>query len=45
MTVDLHIHSDVSDGTVPPREVVRRAAAAGLTAIALADHDDLGHHE
>jgi len=36
---DLHLHSHYSDGTFPPAEVVRRAAAAGLAAIALTDHD------
>jgi 3',5'-nucleoside bisphosphate phosphatase len=36
---DLHSHSSASDGTRPPDEVVRRAAAAGLDAIALTDHD------
>lgn len=39
--VDLHMHSTASDGAHPPEEVVRRAAAAGLTAIALTDHDTL----
>lgn len=39
MRLDLHIHSTTSDGTVPPGEVVRRAAAGGLDVIALADHD------
>lgn len=37
--VDLHLHSDASDGTLPPAEVVRRAAAVGLAGIALTDHD------
>ena len=37
--VDLHCHSTASDGTRPPAEVVREAAAAGLSAIALTDHD------
>lgn len=37
--VDLHLHSTASDGTVPPAEVVRRAAAEGLEGIALTDHD------
>ncbi|MGH7539477.1 MAG: PHP domain-containing protein, partial [Gemmatimonadota bacterium] len=37
--VDLHVHSDASDGTVTPGEVVRRAIEAGLHAIALTDHD------
>jgi 3',5'-nucleoside bisphosphate phosphatase len=36
---DLHSHSSVSDGTRSPAEVMRRAAAAGLDAIALTDHD------
>ncbi len=39
--VDLHLHSDASDGTVPPREVVRQAAAAGVSGISLTDHDTL----
>ena len=39
MRADLHSHSSASDGTRPPAEVIRRAAAAGLDAIALTDHD------
>lgn len=37
--IDLHVHSSVSDGSLPPEDVVRLAADAGLTAIALTDHD------
>ena len=37
--VDLHVHSTFSDGTATPREIVQMAAAAGLSAIALTDHD------
>jgi 3',5'-nucleoside bisphosphate phosphatase len=37
--VDLHTHSRVSDGTESPAEVVEQAVAAGLSAIALTDHD------
>jgi predicted metal-dependent phosphoesterase TrpH len=37
--VDLHVHSTASDGTASPRAVVQRAAAVGLSAIALTDHD------
>ena len=37
--VDLHCHSTASDGTLPPREVVRLAKQANLSAIALTDHD------
>ena len=36
---DMHCHSSASDGTRPPAEVVTRAAAAGLSALALTDHD------
>ncbi len=41
MAVDLHTHSSASDGTDSPAQLVRRAAAAGLVAIALTDHDTL----
>jgi predicted metal-dependent phosphoesterase TrpH len=37
--IDLHAHSDVSDGTVPPADLVREAGAAGLDVLALTDHD------
>ena len=37
--VDLHCHSTASDGTLPPREVVRLAKQSNLTALALTDHD------
>ena len=39
MRIDLHTHTDRSDGTVPPRELVREAAAAGLDVLGLTDHD------
>lgn len=39
MRIDLHAHSDASDGTQPPAEVVAAAAAAGLDVLALTDHD------
>ena len=37
--VDLHVHSSESDGTLTPEEVVFAAKEAGLSAIALTDHD------
>ena len=37
--IDLHVHSTASDGTCSPAEVVALAAKAGLSAIALTDHD------
>jgi predicted metal-dependent phosphoesterase TrpH len=38
---DLHCHSTISDGTLAPAEIVRRAAANGVTVLALTDHDEL----
>jgi 3',5'-nucleoside bisphosphate phosphatase len=37
--IDLHVHSNASDGTDPPAVVVRRAARANLDVMALTDHD------
>ncbi len=37
--IDLHTHSLKSDGSMTPAEVVREAKRAGLSAIALSDHD------
>lgn len=39
--VDLHMHSTASDGSVAPALLVQTAAAAGLSAIALTDHDTI----
>jgi 3',5'-nucleoside bisphosphate phosphatase len=39
--IDLHTHSTASDGTFPPREVVRLAQERGLKALALTDHDTI----
>jgi 3',5'-nucleoside bisphosphate phosphatase len=44
MRADLHVHSNASDGTDPPAEVMRRAARAGLDAVALTDHDTVAGH-
>ena len=41
MKIDLHCHSTCSDGTYAPTEVVQRAHAAGVTVLALTDHDTL----
>lgn len=37
--IDLHVHSNVSDGTMTPTEVVKLAKESGLSAMALTDHD------
>ncbi|WP_336923996.1 PHP domain-containing protein [Aquipuribacter sp. SD81] len=39
MPYDLHTHSTASDGTTSPAAVVAAAARAGLTGLALTDHD------
>ena len=39
MTLDLHLHSTVSDGRLSPSELVRCAHAEGVTTMALSDHD------
>jgi predicted metal-dependent phosphoesterase TrpH len=36
---DLHTHSTASDGSDTPSELVKKAMAAGLKAVALTDHD------
>jgi len=37
--IDLHLHTTASDGRSTPEELVREAALAGLTTIAVTDHD------
>jgi len=39
LRVDLHLHSTASDGRLSPAELVIKAAAEGLSVIALTDHD------
>lgn len=41
-TIDLHTHSLYSDGAQTPTDVVKTAKEAGLSAIALSDHDSIG---
>ncbi|MFV8833939.1 PHP domain-containing protein [Aquisalimonas sp.] len=39
LCVDLHTHSTASDGALSPVDLVARAAAGGVTTLALTDHD------
>lgn len=39
MTIDLHMHSTASDGTLSPTELMRFAAECGCNTVALTDHD------
>ena len=38
-TIDLHTHSNASDGLLPPVELARAALEAGVTTLAVCDHD------
>ncbi len=40
--IDLHVHTNVSDGAMTPAEVVGEAARIGLAALAITDHDTTG---
>ena len=37
--IDLHLHTTASDGRSSPEQLVRTAAAAGVTTLAVTDHD------
>lgn len=39
MRIDLHTHSNRSDGTDSPAELIEKAKATGLDVVALTDHD------
>jgi predicted metal-dependent phosphoesterase TrpH len=39
--IDLHTHSSASDGSLSPTALIQTAAARGITALALTDHDTL----
>lgn len=41
LNIDLHCHSNISDGVLTPAEVVARAAFNGVHLLALTDHDDV----
>ncbi|KJK59757.1 PHP domain-containing protein [Saccharothrix sp. ST-888] len=44
MLIDLHAHSNASDGTDSPAELIAAAVAAGLDVVALTDHDTVAGH-
>ena len=39
--IDLHTHTTFSDGTDTPTQLINKALAAGITTIALTDHDSI----
>ncbi len=42
MLIDLHAHSDASDGTDTPAGLIAAASAAGVDVLAITDHDTTG---
>ena len=45
MFVDLHVHTDCSDGVYSPEAVTEKAARAGLSVISLTDHDTVAAYD
>src|SRR5579863_360118 len=43
--IDLHTHTDQSDGTLKPAELVELAVKTGLEALALTDHDTFAGYD
>jgi predicted metal-dependent phosphoesterase TrpH len=41
LNIDLHCHSNISDGLLTPAQLVERAACRGVETLALTDHDDI----
>ncbi len=41
LSIDLHIHSTASDGTLTPAEIIALARRLGLGAISITDHDSI----
>ena len=41
LVIDLHTHSNCSDGSLTPAQLVQRAATAGVNVLALTDHDTI----
>jgi predicted metal-dependent phosphoesterase TrpH len=39
--IDLHLHTTASDGSLSPADLVARAASAGISTLAVTDHDTI----
>lgn len=42
--IDLHIHSNLSDGTLSPKEIIEEACKNSVSIISITDHDTLEAH-
>ena len=43
--IDLHIHTNVSDGALTPKEVIDEAVKNNVSVIAIADHDTIDAYD
>jgi Predicted metal-dependent phosphoesterases (PHP family) len=43
--IDLHLHTNFSDGSEEPESILRKAELLGLSHISITDHDSLGAYE
>ena len=41
MIIDLHIHTNISDGALSPKEVIDEAWKNGVSVISITDHDTI----
>ena len=41
MRIDLHIHTNLSDGSLSPNEIIDEASKNSVNIIAIADHDTI----
>lgn len=44
-TIDLHVHSNISDGELSPREIVEKAVQNQMDIISITDHDYIDSYE
>jgi len=43
--IDLHIHTNVSDGALTPKEVIDEAVKNNVSVIAISDHDTIDAYD
>lgn len=43
--IDLHIHTNISDGVLTPKQVIDEAVKNGVSVIAIADHDTIDAYD